>query len=56
MFWLIRCCSSFTPGLLKPSLNPRGRLNSGFAGALFVPVLLVLVVGFLKTLIVTSAF
>jgi len=61
MFLLIRCCSSRTPGRLNPSLNPRGRLNgTGAAGALpgFIgPVfLLLLFIGFLKTLILTSAF
>jgi len=62
MLLLIRCCSSLTPGLLNPSLNPRGRLKgTGAAGALpglIGPVflLLLLLIGFLNTLIMTSAF
>jgi hypothetical protein len=61
MFLLMRCASSLTPGRLKPSLNPRGRLNSGLGAAgspgLTGPVfLLLLFMGFLKTLITTSAF
>ena len=61
MFLLIRCNSSLTPGRLKPSLSPRGRLKgTGAAGALpglIGPVfLLLLFIGFLKTLILTSAF
>jgi hypothetical protein len=61
MLLLIRWCSSLTPGRLNPSLNPRGRLKgTGAAGAepgLIGPVfLLLLFIGFLNTLIMTSAF
>ena len=62
MFLLILCCSSRTPGRLNPSLNPRGRLTTGAAPGATVPgligpvFLLLLFIGFLKTLIMTSAF
>jgi len=61
IFLFIRCCSSLTPGRLNPSLKPLGRLKGtgvvgavpGFIGPVF---LLLLFIGFLKTLIMTSAF
>jgi hypothetical protein len=61
MLLLIRCCSSLTPGRLKPSLKPRGRLKgtgaTGPVPGLIGPVfLLLLFIGFLNTLIMTSAF
>jgi hypothetical protein len=62
MFLFIRCCSSLTPGLLKPSLNPFGLLNTGACPVAFSPgftgpvFLLLLFIGFLNTLIMTSAF
>ena len=57
----MRCCSSLTPGRLNPSLKPRGLLKgTGAVGAdpgLIGPVfLLLLLIGFLNTLIITSAF
>jgi len=65
IFSLIRCCSSFTPGLLKPAFKPLGgRGVNGLPAVLFVlgPVpgltngLLKFCPGFLNPLIVTSAF
>ena len=60
MLLLIRCCSSLTPGRLNPSLKPRGRLKgtgaAGVAPGLIGPVFLLLFIGFLNTLIMTSAF
>ncbi len=61
MLLFIRCCSSLTPGRLNPSLKPRGRFaGTGVVGAvpgLIGPVfLLLLFIGFLNTLIMTSAF
>lgn len=62
MFLLMRCASSLTPGRLNPSLNPRGRLKTGACPGATSPgltgpvFLLLLFIGFLKTLITTSAF
>jgi hypothetical protein len=69
IFSLIRCCSSLTPGLLKPAFKPLGGLGvlgpdgltpagltpvpPGFTKGLWNPEL---DPGFLNVLIVTSAF
>jgi hypothetical protein len=58
----MRCCSSLTPGLLKPAFNPLGgRGTNGLLIPVFGPDgltngLLKFDPGFLNPLIITSAF